>query len=123
MASATNEMEYGACGTAGSPEGSGAARPPQKGEGPPVYKVHAALAAGYCLFAGGAIVGKFGVHETSAIVFELIREVLSVIFLVAGLFIYKVKLFPASEDVPRLILAGVAFFFQPDILVRGPEAR
>jgi hypothetical protein len=116
-------MEYGACELAENPEGSRAARPLQKGEGPSVYKVHAALAAGYCLFAGGAIVGKFGVHDTSAIIFELVREVLSVIALVAGLFIFEVRLFPAWEDIPRLILAGVAFFFQPDLLVRGPEAR
>jgi drug/metabolite transporter (DMT)-like permease len=56
-------------------------------------------------------VGKFGVHDTSAIIFELIREILSLIALVAGLFIFGVKPFPAREDVPRLILAGVAFFF------------
>jgi len=124
MPSATTDMKYGACGADESQDRNGdalakqrrathhqsAAWPPQKEKSPSVFRVHAALSAGYILFAGGAIVGKFGVHDTSAIVFELIREILSLIALVAGIFIFGVNPFPAWEDVPRLILAGVAFF-------------
>ncbi|CAK0858982.1 unnamed protein product [Prorocentrum cordatum] len=98
--SAAENMEYGTCGTAENQH-----------KKPSVYKVHAALVAGYCLFAGGAIIGKFGVHDTSAIIFELIREMLSVIALAVGLYIFGVKPLPAREDIPQLLLAGVAFFF------------
>jgi drug/metabolite transporter (DMT)-like permease len=112
MPAATKDMEYGACASAESLDGGKAfVRQISKENGPSVYKVHAALAAGYCLFAGGAIVGKFGVHGTSAIIFELFREFWSLVALSAGLFIFKVSPMPAREDVPTLLLGGTAFFF------------
>ncbi|CAK0906137.1 unnamed protein product [Prorocentrum cordatum] len=103
-------MEYGACAS-GEDASKALKRQLSMEKGPSVYKVHAALATGYCLFAGGAIVGKFGVHGSSAIIFELFREFWSLIALSAGLFIFKVSPVPAREDVPTLLLGGTAFFF------------
>jgi len=112
MPAATKELEYGACASSESLDGSTAfAQKLSQGKGPSVLKVHAALATGYCLFAGGAIVGKFGVHGTSAIIFELFREFWSLVALGAGLFIFKVNPLPAREDVSTLLLGGTAFFF------------
>jgi len=109
---ATKELEYGACASSESLDGSTAfAQKLSQGKGPSVLKVHAALATGYCLFAGGAIVGKFGVHGTSAIIFELFREFWSLVALGVGFLIFKVSPLPAREDVPTLLLGGTAFFF------------
>jgi len=124
MPAATKEIEYGACESLDESKAFGRqlsqecldeskafVRQMSQGKGPSVWKVHGALATGYCLFAGGAIVGKFGVHGTSAIIFELFREFWSLVALSAGLFIFKVNPLPAREDVSTLLLGGTAFFF------------
>jgi len=124
MPAATKEIEYGACESLDESKAFGRqlsqecldeskafVRQISQGKGPSVWKVHGALATGYCLFAGGAIVGKFGVHGTSAIIFELFREFWSLVALSAGLVIFKVNPLPAREDVSTLLLGGTAFFF------------
>ncbi|CAK0789378.1 unnamed protein product [Prorocentrum cordatum] len=93
-------------GTYGTLEG------PQEGADlkPPVLLVHLALCSGYALFGGGAIVGKFGVHGSNPIMFELARESISVCLLLAAVCFTGQALLPERADAPRILLGGLSFF-------------
>jgi len=77
---------------------------------PPVLAVHLALATGYALFGGGAIVGKFGVHGSNPIMFELARELISVCLLFVAVCFTRQALLPERADAPRILLGGLSFF-------------
>lgn len=77
---------------------------------PPVFLVHLALCTGYALFGGGAIVGKFGVHGSNPIMFELARETISVCLLFAAVCFTRQALLPERADAPRILLGGLSFF-------------
>jgi drug/metabolite transporter (DMT)-like permease len=90
----------------------GALEGPQGGVDPkpPVYLVHLALCTGYALFGGGAIVGKFGVHGSNPIMFELARESISVCLLFSAVCFMRQTLLPDRADAPRILLGGLSFF-------------
>jgi len=77
---------------------------------PPVLLVHLALCTGYALFGGGAIVGKFGVHSSNPIMFELARETISVCLLFVAVCLTRQALLPERADAPRILLGGLSFF-------------
>lgn len=76
----------------------------------PIFAVHAALIVAYVMFGGGAFVSKFGMHGSSPIVFELVRELATgPIFLVLALSTGN-RVLPDSEDISRVLVASLCFF-------------
>jgi len=101
--SAALSVEKGTYGTLDGPREGAHSKPP-------VFLVHLALCTGYALFGGGAIVGKFGVHCSNPIMFELFREFLSFCLLLLAVCVTRQVLLPERVDVPTILLGGVAFF-------------
>mmetsp|Transcript_57357 Transcript_57357/g.129330 ORF Transcript_57357/g.129330 Transcript_57357/m.129330 type:complete len:370 (-) Transcript_57357:244-1353(-) len=77
---------------------------------PSTLTVHLALVTAYVCWGGGAIVGKFGVHGTNPVIFEFWREAVIIVLLLALRCVSSFRVLIDMEDVPRMVLGGLAYF-------------
>jgi len=76
---------------------------------PSMLLIHGSLVLVYAFWGGGAFVSKFGIHESSPLVFEMIREALSAPLMLMLAAWMGARLCPDRQDILSLLIS-VWFF-------------